>query len=73
MRTVLKKVPYSILIPLALILLLAPVRPMPHVVEKLMLLKSGELQRPIDIFDLFYHLAPLLAMLLKLFMDITER
>jgi hypothetical protein len=66
MRTVLDKIPYSILTIMAIIMLLAPFRPMPHVVEKLMMLKNGTLQRPIDIFDLIYHIAPLILLLLKL-------
>jgi hypothetical protein len=40
-------------------MLLAPFRPMPHVVEKLLMLKNGVLTRPIDIFDLFYHTIPI--------------
>ena len=66
MRTVLDKIPYSILTIITIIMLLAPFRPMPHVVEKLMMLKNGTLQRPIDIFDLIYHIAPLILLLLKL-------
>jgi hypothetical protein len=73
MRAILEKFPYSVLILLALILLLAPIRPMPHVVEKLMMLKNGSLQRPIDIFDLFYHLTPLIVLLLKLYLDFAPR
>jgi hypothetical protein len=42
---------------------------MPHVVEKLMMLKDGTLYRPVDIFDLFYHLTPLLVLLMKLYRD----
>jgi hypothetical protein len=66
MRTVLDKIPYSILTIMAIIMLLAPFRPMPHVVEKLIMLKNGTLQRPIDIFDLIYHVAPSIVLLLKL-------
>jgi hypothetical protein len=54
------------LVPLAVFLLIAPVRPMPHVVEKLIMLKNSALQRPIDIFDLVFHLAPTVLLLLKL-------
>ena len=59
------KIPYSMLIILAFIMLLAPFYPMPHVVEKLIMLKNGTLKRPIDIFDLFFHLAPLILLLIK--------
>ena len=58
-------VPYSILIPFAALMLLAPFHPIPHVVEKLAMLKNGTLVRPIDIFDLFFHLAPLALLFAK--------
>ena len=61
----LKNVPYSVLVPLTVVMLLAPFFPMPHVVEKLLMLKNGDLRKPIDIFDLFFHLAPLALLLLK--------
>ena len=67
MQTILDKIPYSILIVAAVFMLLAPFRPMPHVLEKLIMLKNGLLTRPIDIFDLFYHLLPTLILLLKIF------
>jgi hypothetical protein len=62
----LDKIPYSILIVVAILMLLAPFRPMPHVVEKLIMLKNGNLTRPIDIFDLFYHLIPTILVILKM-------
>jgi len=65
MLKLLDKIPYLPLILLAIFMLLAPFRPMPHVIEKLMMLKDGVLTRPLDIFDLFYHLAPAAILLLK--------
>ena len=53
MWSFLDKIPYPILIAVAVFMLLAPIRPMPHVVEKLQMLKNGSLHRPIDILDLF--------------------
>lgn len=73
MTALLKKIPYSVLIVFSVILLLAPFKPMPHVVEKLILLKSGELTRPLDIFDLFYHLAPLMVLIAKGITDYRDR
>ena len=61
----LDQMPYLPLILLAVFMLLAPFRPMPHVVEKLIMLKNGTLTRPLDIFDLLFHLAPALVLLLK--------
>lgn len=44
----------------------APFRPEPHLVEKLRMLAEGTLHRPIDIFDLVLHGAPLLVIAVKL-------
>ena len=65
MRKLLDQLPYLPLILLAVVMLMAPFRPMPHVLEKLIMLKNGGLTRPLDIFDLFFHLAPTLVLLLK--------
>jgi hypothetical protein len=73
MRALIDKLPYSVLIVITAILLLAPLRPMPHVVEKLIMLKNGSLQRPIDIFDLCYHMAPLLVLLIKVRLDAGKK
>lgn len=35
------------------------------------MLKNGTLERPIDIFDLFYHLLPLMLLILKAFKDLV--
>lgn len=51
----------------ALTLGLAPFSPEPHLWEKLKMLYGGELTRPIDIFDLFLHGVPWLALGLKLY------
>ncbi len=67
MLQLIDKIPYTLLILLAVFMLLAPFRPMPHVVEKLILLKSGTLHRPIDIFDLFYHLIPTILLIIKVY------
>lgn len=48
---------------------LAPFYPMPHLLEKLLLLKNGQLTKPVDIFDLFFHLIPALLLLLKWLTD----
>ena len=61
----LDQLPFPVLIVLAIFMLLAPFHPMPHWVEKILMLKNGQLHRPIDIFDLVFHLAPLLLLGLK--------
>jgi hypothetical protein len=65
MWQLLDKIPFWLLIVTAVLMLLAPMRPMPHVIEKLMLLQNGTLTRPIDIFDLLYHLLPTILLILK--------
>ncbi|MBA1331644.1 RND transporter, partial [Candidatus Endoriftia persephone str. Guaymas] len=40
--------------------------PEPHIWEKLKMLRAGTLTRAIDIFDLLFHAAPFLLLLLKL-------
>ncbi len=62
----LDKIPYAVIVPLAVVLALAPFSPEPHLWEKLKMLFAGTLVRPIDIFDLFLHGTPLLILVLKL-------
>ncbi len=69
MLKLLDQIPYIVLIAAAVLMLLAPVKPVPHVVEKLIMLKKGVLTRPIDIFDLFFHLFPTLLLIAKIVRD----
>lgn len=69
----LKHIPYSLLFIAALTLGLAPFRPQPHVVEKLLLLSEGELKRPLDIFDLVLHATPFLLIALKVVTESIPR
>lgn len=55
-----------VLVVAALVLGAAPFVPEPHLWEKLKMLAAGTLVRPIDIFDLVWHAAPLLLLALKL-------
>ena len=48
-------IPFLPLIIAAIFLGGAPFIPEPHLVEKIGMLFSGTLTRPLDIFDLFYH------------------
>ena len=69
----LDNIPYMMLVPLAIFLALAPFAPEPHLWEKLKMLFSGTLLRPIDIFDLFLHGTPLLVLLLKVSLDVRRK
>lgn len=62
----LDRIPYSILILAALFLGFAPFSPEPHLWQKLKMLADGTLVKPIDIFDMLLHAAPLLLLMLKL-------
>ena len=59
-----RKLPWGLLIVACLTLGLAPFFP-PHIWEKLVMLSRGELVRPIDWFDLFYHGIPWILLALK--------
>jgi hypothetical protein len=62
----LDQIPLNILIIAALTLGLAPFLPEPHLWEKLKMLISGSLSRPIDVADLVMHAAPVLLLAAKL-------
>ena len=63
--------PWNVLILACLTLGLAPFTP-PHIVEKLGMLFSGKLVKPIDWFDLFLHGTPWLLLLLKGVVSLTR-
>jgi len=45
---------------------LAPFVPEPHLAEKIRMLVNGDLTRPVDIFDLFWHSFLIVILLLRL-------
>ena len=61
----LDRIPYPLLVAAAVLMLGAPFLPEPHLVEKARMLAEGRLSRPIDIFDVFWHLLPSLLLGLK--------
>ena len=61
----LDRIPYSLLIVAAVLMLGAPFLPEPHLIEKARLLAEGRLVRPMDIFDVFWHLLPTILLGLK--------
>ncbi|UCE76254.1 MAG: RND transporter [Gammaproteobacteria bacterium] len=69
----LDRISLSLLLPVALLLALAPFAPEPHLWEKLKLLFAGTLTRPIDIFDLVLHGGPLVLLVLKLIRMRSQR
>ena len=60
-------IPLLALIVISLFLGTAPLGSQPHLIEKLLMLFSGTLSKPIDIFDLFLHATPVILLAIKLF------
>jgi hypothetical protein len=66
MKRWLDSIPLPLLIALAVWMGVAPITPEPHLVEKLRMLGDGTLTRPLDIFDLCLHAAPLILLAVRL-------
>jgi len=62
----LDKIPTGLLAAAAVLMALAPFTPEPHLLEKFRMLMSGTLTRPLDIFDVLWHLAPSILLAIKL-------
>lgn len=62
----LDRIPLVVVIAITALIVLAPFSPEPHLWEKLKMLAGGTLVRPIDVFDLAWHAAPLAVLALKL-------
>lgn len=62
----LDNIPLVILIALAAWMAVAPITPEPHLIEKLRMLSQGTLVKPLDIFDLLLHSAPIVLLLVRL-------
>ena len=59
-------IPLVILIALAAWMAVAPITPEPHLIEKLRMPSQGTLAKPLDIFDLLLHSAPILVLAVRL-------
>lgn len=68
-----KLLSYPLFIPLTLLLGFAPFYPQPHIVEKVGMLMTGTLSRPIDIFDLAWHAWPFGLLVYRIFLDLRQR
>ncbi|MFZ5751863.1 MAG: RND transporter [Pseudomonadota bacterium] len=73
MLALIDRIPLGVAILAALTLGLAPFVPEPHLWEKLKMLVSGTLVRPLDWFDLVLHAAPWLVLAAKLLRMATAR
>jgi len=65
----LDNMPLGVLVIGAFALGLAPFVPEPHLWEKLKMLANGTLTRPIDIFDMFFHAALPILLIVRLVRD----
>ena len=48
-----------------LLLVVAPISPAPHLLEKLAMLSQGQLVKPLDVLDLLMHCTPLVLLAVK--------
>jgi hypothetical protein len=67
------QIPLPLLILVAAWMGVAPLTPEPHLVEKTRMLSQGVLTRPLDIFDLFIHTAPLALLALRVWRLVKVR
>jgi len=61
------KIPLLPLVLVGVFLFLAPFVPEPHLFEKVKMLAAGELTKPLDVLDLFWHGVPPILLLLRLY------
>ncbi|MDX8381870.1 MAG: hypothetical protein R8M14_07150 [Ghiorsea sp.] len=69
MKDFIKGIPYLVLILASIFMLLAPLQPEPHLVQKFNMLVQGNLSKPMDLFDVVWHLLPTMLLVLKFYGD----
>ena len=60
------RIPMGVLVAMTAWMLVAPIVPEPHLIEKWHMLWQGTLTRPIDLFDVAWHLLPAAVLALRL-------
>lgn len=70
----LDNMPWGFLIIFAVWMAVAPwpMGPEPHLVEKIRMLSQGNLKRPLDIFDLLLHAAPIALVAAKAWLHFSR-
>ncbi|MDQ7005581.1 MAG: hypothetical protein Q9N67_11950 [Ghiorsea sp.] len=58
MKGFIKGLPYPVLILMSIFMAFAPFQPEPHLVQKFEMLMAGSLTKPLDMFDVLWHLLP---------------
>jgi len=67
-------IPFWVFAVAAVMMAIAPLFPMPHLAEKVLMLLDGNLVKPIDIFDLFWHsLFPILLLVKSIRMGMQQK
>ena len=66
MAELIRRIPLSWLVIAAVWLVVAPIFPQPHLIEKWTMLWHGSLIKPIDWFDLVLHTTPLVLLAVRL-------
>jgi len=69
----LREFPFPLLIAITLLMLGAPFFPEPHLIEKARMAMNGTLTRPIDLFDVVWHLLPATLLIWKIALWRRER
>ncbi len=65
MKEFIKGLPYLILIIMSIFMAFAPFQPEPHLVQKFDMLMAGNLTKPLDMFDVVWHLLPVGLLIAK--------
>ncbi len=73
MKDFIKGLPYPLLIIMSVFMAFAPFQPEPHLVQKFDMLMAGKLSKPLDIFDLFWHLLPMILLVTKFSLSQKEK
>jgi len=61
----LEPIPFGLLTLISIWMLIAPIFPEPHLVQKAMWLVQGQAFKAIDVFDVVWHLFPSILLLIK--------
>jgi len=73
MKNFIKSLPYPILIIMSIFMALAPFQPEPHLVQKFTMLMAGNLTKPLDMFDVLWHLLPIILLVTKFVLSEKEK
>lgn len=73
MTRLLDNLSFPLLIIMAVLLGTAPIGGEPHLIEKINMLLFGTLVKPLDIFDLLMHSAPIILLVIKIILLLKNK